>query len=196
MSSIAKIDVSDWDPELRELTHGQHLPPAARSVLNILAHRPAIAKAFVQLFGAFKAEQTLPERLVELVRLRMAYHNQCRTCMAIRYQHAIDDGLTEDLVCELEKPKEAPNLSSAERAALEYTDRFFTDHLSIDAHRMNCLREHFSEGQLVELNVWLAMGGFGKMAAVFDMVEDLPDHFQDKSAGKIAPWSSPHVVVG
>jgi alkylhydroperoxidase family enzyme len=195
MSRIAKIDVADWDADLREFTHGEALPPVARSVLNILAHRPTVAKAFVSLFGAFKTDQTLPDRLIELVRLRMAFHNQCRTCMAIRYQDPINDGLTEDLVCSLEKPMESPGLSDAQRAALAYTDRFCTDHLSIDDTHMNALREYFSEGQLVELNVWLAMGGFSKMAAVFDMVEDLPEHFQDKSVDKIAPWSSPHIVV-
>ncbi|KKC25234.1 hypothetical protein WP12_15000 [Sphingomonas sp. SRS2] len=172
------------------------LPPIARSVFNILAHRPNIAKAFAALFSAFKADQTLPDRLVELVRLRMAFHNQCRTCMAIRYQDGIDDGVTEDLVCSLEKPTEAPDLSAAERAALAYTDRFLTDHLSINDSHMNNLREHFTEGQLVELNFWLAMGGFGRMAAVFDMLEDLPAHFQETTSDHLAPWSSPHVVVG
>ena len=195
MSRISKIDVADWDAELRELTQGDSLPPAIRSGLSILAHRPNFAKAFVRLFAAFKVDQTLPDRLIELVRLRIAFHNQCRTCMAIRYQAGIDDGVTEDLVCSLEKPAEAPGLTAAERAALAYADRFCTNHLSIDDNCMNELREHFSEDQLAELTMWLAMSGFGKMAAVFDMVEDLPTFFQDKSVSKMAPWSSPHVVV-
>lgn len=195
MTRIAKIEVADWNPELRDLVHGEELPPIARSMFNVLAHRPKIAKAFVELFGAFKADQTLPDRLVELVRLRMAFHNQCRTCMSIRYQAGIDDGVTEDLVCSLEKPMEAPNLTEAEKAALAYTDRFFNNHLSIDDREMGKLREHFTEGQLVELNVWLAMGGFGKMAAVMDMTEVLPTHFQDKEAEVLTPWNSPHVVL-
>ena len=49
--------------------------------------------------GGLKIHRELPERLIELVRLRVAFHNQCRSCMAIRYKDAIEDGLTEDLVC-------------------------------------------------------------------------------------------------
>jgi alkylhydroperoxidase family enzyme len=116
--------------------------------------------------------------------------------MSIRYKDGVDDGVTEDLVCSLEKPMEAPDLTGQERAALAYTDRYFNNHLSIDDSHMDALREHFTEGQLVELNVRLAMSGFGKMAAVFDMTEVLPKHFQDKSAGQLTPWNAPHVVVG
>jgi len=195
MSRIAKIDVADWDSELRDMVQGDQLPPIARTVFEILAHRPAIAKGFVAMFGAFSQNHTLPDRLIELVRLRVAFHNQCRTCMAIRYQDGVDDGVTEDLVCSLEKPMEAPNLTDTERAALAYADRFCTDHLSIDDAFMDNLRQYFDEGELVELSFWLGVSGFGKMAAVFDMTEDLPTFFQDKSSGKLAPWSSPHVVV-
>ena len=31
--------------------------------------------------------------------------------MAIRYQSAVDDGLTETMVCSLEKPQDAPDLT-------------------------------------------------------------------------------------
>jgi hypothetical protein len=36
--------------------------------------------------------------------------------MAIRYKDGQEDGITEDLVCSLEKPMEADNLSDAEKA--------------------------------------------------------------------------------
>ncbi len=195
MSRIQKIAVKDWDGGLRDMVRGEDLPDITRTTFDILAHRPGIAKAFASLFGAFKAEQTLSNRLVELVRLRMAFHNQCRTCMSIRYQDGLDDGVTEALVCSLEKPAEASELTEAERAALAYTDLFFTNHLAIDDSEMDKLRRHFSEGQLVELNIWLAMGGFGRMAAVLDMTEVLPAHFQDKTVNTLTPWNAPHVVV-
>ena len=196
MSRIEKIELNNWDPELREMVKGDSLPNIARTTFDILAHRPGLAKAFARLFSAFKAEHTLSNRLIELVRLRMAFHNQCRTCMAMRYQDGIDDGVTEDLVCSLERPAEAPDLTAAERAALAYADMFLTNHLAIGDKEMDQLRQYFSEGQLVELTFWLAMGGFGRMAAVFDMIEDLPMHFQDKTMGQLTPWNAPeHVVV-
>ncbi len=34
---------------------------------------------------------------VGAIRLRIAFHNQCRSCMAIRYHDAIDDAVYDDL---------------------------------------------------------------------------------------------------
>ncbi len=96
-------------------------------VASILGHRPEVANAVGALRAALQSSGSLSPRLVELVRLRFAFHNQCRSCMFVRYQSAIDDGLTEDLVCSLEKPAEAEDLTSAERSALRFADLFATD---------------------------------------------------------------------
>jgi hypothetical protein len=51
--------------------------------------------------------------------------------MAVRYNSALEDGLTEDLVCSLEKPMEAPDLTDAEKAAIHYADLAASNHLAI-----------------------------------------------------------------
>ena len=66
---------------------------------------------FLEFGPALREHRLLPDRLVELVRLRVAFWNQCRSCMAVRYEEGVDDGLTEELVCSLERPYEAPDLS-------------------------------------------------------------------------------------
>jgi AhpD family alkylhydroperoxidase len=125
--------------------------PLEQGAMRMFAHNPVLAKGIVGMFVALKQSRTLPERLIELVRLRVAYHNQCRSCMAIRYRDAVQDGVTEDLVCSLEQPMQAENLTAAEKAALQYADRFANDHLSIDERTYAGLREHFDEAQIVEL---------------------------------------------
>jgi alkylhydroperoxidase family enzyme len=143
-----------------------------------------------------RANRTLPERLMELVRLRIAFHNQCRSCMAIRYASAVDDGLDEGAVCSLEKPHEAPNLSEADRVAIEYGERMATNHLSIDDAMYDRLRSVFTEPQIVELGIWVAWCvGVGRLAATWDMVEDLPEAFRDRSQARIGPWQGAPVVV-
>ncbi|HEY6647804.1 MAG TPA: carboxymuconolactone decarboxylase family protein [Mycobacterium sp.] len=86
-------------------------------VASVLGHRPDVAGALGALRVALQSSGTLAPRLVELVRLRIAFHNQCRSCMSVRYQSAIDDGLTEGLVCSLEQPADADDLSPTERSA-------------------------------------------------------------------------------
>jgi alkylhydroperoxidase family enzyme len=157
----------------------------------IAAHRPEVAAALDSARAALKATGTLSPRLVELVRLRVAFHNQCRSCMAVRYQPELVD---EDLVCSLERPQEAPDLTPAERAALEYADRFACDHLSIDAALYDELRRHFDEGEIVELGTRCAMFvGFGRLAATWHMVADLPVSF--RTDGEVAPWGHPTVLA-
>ena len=119
--------------------------------------RPELFEAMAEFEGKLKANRRLPERLVELVRLRIAFHNQCRPCMSIRYGEAVDDGLTEDLVCSLERPAEAAGMTTEERLAVAFADRFASNHLSIDASLLKELAEHFDEGEITELGMHLTV---------------------------------------
>jgi AhpD family alkylhydroperoxidase len=195
MTRVAKIDVENWDPELRAMTRADEATPLEQGLMRIFANVPELAKAFVQFGGAMKRSRTLSPRLVELVRLRVAFHNQCRSCMAIRYTEAANDGVTEDLVCSLERPAEADNLTEAEKVAIEYGERFATNHLSIDDEFYDRLRRHFTEAQIVELGTTVAFFvGFGRLAATWHMVEELPKKFQE-SADVIAPWKEEAILV-
>jgi AhpD family alkylhydroperoxidase len=196
MSRIEKVAVESWDRELREMVQADEATPLEQGAMRMFAHNPVLAKGIVGMFVALKQGRTLPERLIELVRLRVAYHNQCRSCMAIRYRAAVADGVDENLVCSLERPAEAPDLTASERAALGFADRFATDHLSIDDAVYDGLRRYFSDGELVELGTWVAFCvGFGRLAATWDMVEELPEEFRARDAGQITPWSGQPVIV-
>ena len=68
--------------------------------------------------------------------------------------------------------------------------------LSIDERTYAGLREHFDEAQIVELGTRVALYvGVGRLAATWDMTEELPDVFRDKSRARVAPWSGEPVVV-
>ena len=165
-------------------------------VASILGHRPEVAGALGAVKAALQANGTLSPRLVELVRLRIAFHKQCRSCMSVRYQSAIDDGLTEDAVCSLEQPAQAEDLSAAERGAVRFADLFATNHLAIDDAVYDELRRYFSEDELVELGVHCAYAlGMGRLTATWDVTDDLPDAFRSMSDSPLAPWNSDGVVA-
>ncbi|HSW14641.1 MAG TPA: carboxymuconolactone decarboxylase family protein [Solimonas sp.] len=153
--------------------------------------------ARIQAFSAeLRREAALPPRLIELLRLRIAFHNQCRYCMSMRYGAALDDGLTEDLVCSLQKPAEDPDFSPAEKAALAFADRFATDHLAIDTAMLAGLREHFAADELADLGALAAcFTGFGRMGAVFDGGETLPVGPRKADGSRLAPWEVQEPVV-
>ena len=196
MTRISMRPVSEWDPELRAIVAADEATTVEQGMYRILAHTPGVAKAFAGFGAGLFANRRLPRRLVELVRLRVAFHNQCRSCMALRYHSAVDDGLTEGAVCSLEKPEEAADLSDAEKAALRYADLSSTDHFSIDEKAFDALRAHFSEPEIVELGVFIAFFiGFGRLSAAWSMTEDLPEGFQADPSQIVAPWSQEAVLV-
>ena len=192
MTRIASLPVEQWDPELRQLAQADELPPIQQTMLGVYANAPVLAKAFLTFTGAMSAGFTLRRRLLELVRLRIAFHNQCRSCMAVRYESAVEDGLTEGLVCSLEKPLEAPDLTDAEKAAIHYADLAASNHLAISDDTFAELRKHYSEQQIVELCMYVAYCvGFGRMASAYRIIEELPESFQDTTA-RLTPWGDQH----
>jgi AhpD family alkylhydroperoxidase len=197
MSRVAMLPVEQWDAELRAAVAADQATPLEQGPLRMMAHTPEITKPFLAFAIALVTQSELPRRLLELVRLRIAFHNQCRSCMAIRYRSAVDDGLTEGLVCSLEKPSEAPDLNDAEKAALAYADQSATDHFSIDDSTYDKLRPYFTEKQIVELGMFIAYCiGFGRLAAGWNMIGELPESYQEEPEGaSIAPWKMDSIVV-
>ena len=188
-------------PMIRPVDSVQHppadAPRAARiqaAIGGIMAHRPEIAAGIGAATHAINTAGTLSPRLVELIRLRIAFHNQCRSCMAVRYSNAVDDGVSEDLVCSLERPQEADDLTPAERAALRFADLFATNHLAIDDTVYDDLRQHFTEGELVEIGLNCAIDvGVGRLAATWQVTDDLPERFRTDDV--VTPWGTDAVVV-
>jgi len=171
-----------------------HFGPDAPERLQVWAHVPYAAAQVDQLALTLQQHSVLDARLVELVRLRVAFHNQCRTCMASRYADARDAGVTEELVCSLERPADAPDLTAVERAALAFADRFATDHLGVTDEQFEELRQHFSDAQVMELCFRLAyLVGFGRMMAILDVrPAELPDRF--RVDGTMTPWGDGGVM--
>ena len=194
VSRIAKLAPEQWDERLVTAIQPDNLTDLEQGLTRYFAHCPEQALGLMGFGGALKRNRTLPDRLVELVRLRVAFFNQCRSCMAIRYSDAVADGVTEGLVCSLERPQEAENLTAAEKVAIRYGELMATDHLAIDDAMYADLSAHFSEAQIVELGMTVAFFvGFGRLAATYHMVEELPEAFQ--TAEKIAPWGAEKIQV-
>jgi alkylhydroperoxidase family enzyme len=100
----------------------------------------------------------------------------------------------DDLVCSLETPAEAPDLTDAERAALGYADLFATNHLAIDDSTYDELRKYYDEGEIVELGMHCALCvGGGRMAATWNVTEHVPERL--KADGIVTPWGGSQLVV-
>lgn len=176
-----------------EAAYDAETDPGKRAMIAMagtMAHMPKATKYLTACKAAAKHGGTLSQRLVELVRIRMAYHTQCRTCMTLRFSECLADGLDQTAVCSLERPQEAEDLSPRERKAIEYCDKFANDWLSIDDNYFNSMRELFTEAEIVQLGFICALHlGSGRLMASYAVTEDLPDIMQGESGDhKYKPW--------
>ena len=188
MARVRTIPPEDFAPDLAAAAgHPTSTQLVALGALPAWAVRPELAVAFLTFQRSLAEHAVLPERMRELVRLRIAFHNRCRSCMATRSGTAIEDGMTDAAVSSLERPEEAEDLTPREKVALRYADLVATDHLAVDDEVFHRLRQHFDDGELVELGAHIGMCvGFGRVAATWDLVDALPDSFR---AADAAPWS-------
>ncbi len=70
--------------------------------------------------------------------------------------------LSEPLYANVGNWSDYPGFSEAERIALEYTEKFASDHRALDAAFFERMREHWSDEEIVEISIcvgtWLAFG--------------------------------------
>ena len=101
----------------------------------------------------------LPRRTHELVRMRIAEINGCVLCMSWR-----NDWADEASLAAVSQNATSDLFSDAERAALEYAERFATDSKDIDDDLLGRLGAHFSPAEIADLTLvlgkYLAMGRF------------------------------------
>src|ERR1700677_4339877 len=105
--------------------------------VRIWAHRPGVAAAWLSALEEMHLRSCLPERLRELVRLRIASITTCQACMLARKSNTVTE---EDLAC---LSADHPRFSAAERAALRYAELFAGDYFAIDEALFTRLAEHF-----------------------------------------------------
>lgn len=153
MPAIEPVPLDTMDPVLRTEVEARTAGRTLSSTLpvQVWAHRPAAATAWVRLLAELQERSILDERLRELVRLRVASYTQCRTCQTGRKS----DQVSEDDIAGLSA--DDPRFSPAEQAGLRYADAFSIDHTSIDDDSYRDLGEHFSLEEVVELQMFVAM---------------------------------------
>jgi alkylhydroperoxidase family enzyme len=129
--------------------------PEVTRALDMVPH-------FVDAVGAQEKAvwaSPLPRRMHELVRMRVAEINGCVLCMTWR-----NDWADEASLAAVSQHATSDLFSAAEKAAIEYAERFCTESTGIDDALLARLGAHFSPAEIVDLTLvvgkYLAMGRF------------------------------------
>ena len=122
--------------------------------VQVWAHRPQAALAWLALLDQFYNHGVLDGRLRELVRLRIASITQCQACQLARKSDRVDAQDLEALNCQ---QIGSAHFSPAERAALAYAELFAADAHAVGEGHFAALAEHFSTAETVELQMFCAL---------------------------------------
>lgn len=119
--------------------------------VQIWAHRPEAAAAWLNTLEQFYVNGCLDPRLRELVRLKIASITKCQACTIARKS---DDVSEEDISC---LAWNNARYSPREQAALHYAELFGYDYFDIDDRIHRELAAQFSVAETVELHMFCAL---------------------------------------
>jgi alkylhydroperoxidase family enzyme len=142
--------------------------------IQTVGHVPETLRKYIRWSSPMWRKGYIQHRIKELCRIRIANSNECRYCKTMRYETTQKQGITEELVSELQD-FEVGEFTGAEKAALRYTDEIYMDNITWDYDRVpddvyDRLRQHFDETQTVELTWAIAVAiEYGRNFTVWDV---------------------------
>jgi AhpD family alkylhydroperoxidase len=174
MSRVALPEPETLPPYLRNL-HENARPDdwSTRHVARAFSENADLLQRYLEFYYPFHRSEgagVVESRLKELVRLRIATLNGCQTCKAARLDR--DNVSESEAAIGVDKPDES--FTPRELAALKLAETMAVDHFAVD-DRMVCeLRQHFSQGELLELMMMIGQYlGFGRMLAILQLEESV-----------------------
>lgn len=117
----------------------------------------------------------VPQRYKQLARLRLSLVHGCLTCNKQNVPGAMEAGFSQAQVDALVADRCGTDLfTEADLAVIDYTDQMVLTnmHGELSKDLFERLRKHFSEAQILELGVVMAIiGGMAKLSFLLDVVE-------------------------
>ncbi len=169
MSRVELPESSSLPPYLQNLHDGARPDDwSTRRVARAFSDNSELLQRYLEFYYPFHSSAgLLDSRLKELVRLRIATLNGCKTCKAARLD---PDHVSEgEAAIEVDRAGEA-QFSPRERAALRLAEMMAVDHFAVDDRIIRELQQHFSKGELLELMMMTGQYiGFGRVLAILQL---------------------------
>jgi alkylhydroperoxidase family enzyme len=168
MSRVELAEVSSLSPYLRGL-HDDARPGdwSTRHVARAFGDNSELLGRYLDFYYPFHSGGMIDSRLKELVRLRIATLNGCKTCKAARLD-PLHVSETEAAVG-VDRAEEA-TFTERERAALRLAEAMALDHFAIGDEMIRDLQRHFSRAELLELIMMTGQYiGFGRVLAILQL---------------------------
>ena len=145
------------------MTRARVPAPPDGAAYGVLAHQPALLRAFQRLYGTLWSHGVLDPATKEVARIRNARAIGCRYCRNVRFAAAREQGLAEEDVGLVTEGWEGSALRERHKLAIRWTDR---PHISLD-HMAGAVRVKNGSKDSVDLTVIVvAVNEYGKAFAL------------------------------
>jgi uncharacterized peroxidase-related enzyme len=160
---MAHVDPLPRDavPEFRErFEHYEATRGFVPNSIRTMARRPSIARAFMDLNRAVLYEGTVPEELKMLISLVASQAAGCRYCQAHMANLSSIYRASDAKIAAVWDFMTSPLFSDAERAALHLAYKASLLPNEAEETDFTALRDHFDDGQIVEIVATVALFGY------------------------------------
>ncbi len=119
--------------------------------------RPELGGMVERMIRGAYQESIVPAEERELARMRIAEINDCVACSAFRAPSVLAAGIEPELYANVAAYATYPGYTPRQRLAIEYAERFATDHASIDDEFFGRMRGLFSDEEILDLTLCVAV---------------------------------------
>lgn len=129
--------------------------------------RPQLGDMVERMIRGAYQQSVLPPEERELARMRIAQINDCIACSDFRAPSVIEAAVAPELYENVAAYATFPGYTPRQRLAIEYAERFAIDHGSIDDAFFARLRKLFSDPEILDLTLCVAVFlGLGRSLSV------------------------------
>ena len=158
-----------YDPEMARIDVPEGPGGDAAMVWTL---RPEMGSMVERMVSTVYQHSVLPAAEREVARMRIAQLNACGACTSFRAPSVLAAGVTEDLYEHLEDAATYAGYSTRQRLAVEYAERFATDHRGIDDELFARLKSVFNDAEILDLTMCVAVYvGLGRALEVLGIDE-------------------------
>ena len=160
MARVRNIEADELATDAREVyeRYAREYGPFLNQV-RVFAHRPPALKHIMGLLLDFADEAVLDKRHLEIALVTVSTLNACRYCVAHHAPRAIQHGLSAAAMEQILEPK-VPTFNEVDHLVRDYAVAVTNEWNTVRDAMFDRLREHFSEEQIVELTLRIALCGF------------------------------------
>jgi AhpD family alkylhydroperoxidase len=134
--------------------------------------RPEMGAMVERMIETVYRRSILPAAEREVARMRIAQLNDCSACAVFRAPSVVAAGVAEDAYEHLHEFRTYPGYTERQRLAIELAERFVLDHHAIDDELFGRLRAHFTDAEILDLTLCLAVYlGLGRTLEVLGVSE-------------------------